>query len=419
MNITSAARPRVSRETRRLLTAAALALVTLWVLVRIRFPDRAPTANPVAPVLNQIAPPPGFPDLAAEVDRVGRRIRPLASSVETSDHFAGDGFRVPAWPLANGSAAAVLPASHVVTAQDAVVAHDTLTGLWLVTATDMTAADERAIWTAERLNRPRYVFALAPASRSPAVSPAYLSSLEPETSEAWSGEIWGVPGATGLRVGSLLFTSAGEWMGVVADDGGRLVVVPADTVLRRSDQLRRQPHPAGDLGLSVQNLSPAISAATGASTGVIVTWVDSGGPSAGAILVGDVIEAVDADAVPTASHWDARVARLATATEARLQVRRRGAVTEVAVTPRPVRPGDELGLTLARSGIGSRVVRVAGGSAAARAGLRPGDVLSAVGASRALAPVDLRRQFTSLPENGTLLLAVARGDDHHIAVLAR
>src|SRR5687768_18460596 len=99
MTMTSAARPRVSRETRRLLIAAALALVTLWVLVRIRFPDRAPTANPVAPVLNQIAPPPGFPDLAAEVDRVGRRIRPLASALDTSDRSGLDiGRAVPLSP---------------------------------------------------------------------------------------------------------------------------------------------------------------------------------------------------------------------------------------------------------------------------------------------------------------------------------
>lgn len=415
--MTSAARPRVSRETRRLLTAAALALVTLWVLVRIRFPDRVPTANPVAPVLNQIAPPPGFPDLAAEVERVGRRIRPLASAVSTSDSFAQDGRRaVPAWPLVDGHAVAILPTSHVVTDEKAVVAQDPLTGLWLVRVTDTAAVNERVTWTAERLNRPRYVFALAPAAGSPSVIPAYISSLEPEASAAWSGEVWAVPGAAGLSVGSLLFTSAGEWIGIAADDGGRLVVVPAGTLVRRSDELRRQPRLAGDLGLSVQNLSPAIAASTGSSTGVIVTWVDPGGPAAGLVLVGDVIESVGGTAVPTVSHWNVRVAGAKTA---QLQVRRRGSVTEVTVTPESARPGGELGLTLARSGTASRVVRVAAGSAAARAGLRPGDVLTAVGASRALAPADLQRQFASLPEKGTLLLAVARGDDHHIAVLAR
>src|SRR5687768_3580040 len=151
MTMTSAARPRVSRETRRLLIAAALSLVTLFVLVRIRFPDRAPTANLVSPVLNQIAPPPGFPDLAAEVDRVGRRIRPLASAVETADRLAHDARRaVPVWPLVDGHAVAVLPTSHVVEG-DAVVAQDTLTGLWLVRVPDTAVVDERVTWTAERL----------------------------------------------------------------------------------------------------------------------------------------------------------------------------------------------------------------------------------------------------------------------------
>ena len=413
--MTSAARPRVSRETRRLLIAAALSLVTLFVLVRIRFPDRAPTANLVSPVLNQIAPPPGFPDLEAEVDRVGRRIRPLASAVDTADRFANARRAVPVWPMVDGYAVAILPPSHVVEG-DTVVAQDTLTGLWLVRVPETAAVDERVTWTAERLNRPRYVFALAPATRNPTVIPAYISSLEPEQSAAWAGEVWAVPGATGLSVGSLLFTSASEWIGIAADDGGRLVVVPAETLVRRGEQLRQQPRPAADLGLSVQNLSPAISASTGASTGVIVTWVDPGGPAAGAILVGDVIEAINAEAVPTVSHWNARSGA---ATATRLQLRRRGALTEVTVTPRPTRPGEELGLTLASTGTASRVVRVTSGSAAARAGLRPGDVLSAVGASRTLAPADLQRQFASLPEKGTLLLAVARGEDHHIAVLAR
>ena len=313
--MTSAARPRVSRETRRLLTAAALALVTLWVLVGIRFPDRVPTANPVTPVLNQMLLRPGSRILAAEVDRVGRRIRLLTSSVDTSDRFANDASRaVPVWPLAGGHAVAILPTSHVVTKGNAVLAQDALTGLWLVRVTDTAAVDERVFWTAERLNRPRYVFTLAPAPRSPSVIPVYISSLEPEPSAAWSGEVWAVPGATGLSVGSLLFTSAGEWIGIAANDDGRLVVVPADTLVRRSDQLLRQPRSAGDLGLSVQNLSPAIAASTGASTGVIVTWVDPGGASAGSILVGDVIEAVGADAVPTVSDWNARVARMAAAT---------------------------------------------------------------------------------------------------------
>src|SRR4051812_13987822 len=48
-------RPRISRETRRLLMTACVAVLTLWVLARIRFPDRAGTPNPMPPLLTQLA----------------------------------------------------------------------------------------------------------------------------------------------------------------------------------------------------------------------------------------------------------------------------------------------------------------------------------------------------------------------------
>ena len=62
--LTETTRPRVSRETRRLLVAAGLALLALWILARLRFPERPPSPNPVAPVLTQISPPTTFTGLA-------------------------------------------------------------------------------------------------------------------------------------------------------------------------------------------------------------------------------------------------------------------------------------------------------------------------------------------------------------------
>src|SRR5262245_14661987 len=63
-------RPRVSRETRRLLMTALLAVLTLWTLARLRFPDRPPIANPVPPILGQLTEPPSFADLASRVAEI-------------------------------------------------------------------------------------------------------------------------------------------------------------------------------------------------------------------------------------------------------------------------------------------------------------------------------------------------------------
>jgi hypothetical protein len=76
MNHGLARPPRVSRETRLLLTTALLAVVALWVLARIRFPDQ-PAGTPVQPLLTQLAPRPAFDNLASEIAQLRPRIEPL------------------------------------------------------------------------------------------------------------------------------------------------------------------------------------------------------------------------------------------------------------------------------------------------------------------------------------------------------
>src|SRR5919106_3264164 len=70
-------RPRVSRETRLLLSTALIAVVALWVLARVRFPDQPPPQNPVQPLLTQLTPRPTFADLASEVAALRPRLDPL------------------------------------------------------------------------------------------------------------------------------------------------------------------------------------------------------------------------------------------------------------------------------------------------------------------------------------------------------
>lgn len=420
VDATGGARPRLSRETRRLLRAAAIALAALWLLAGIRFPDRATTTNPVAPVLNQLGSRPAFPDLADEVERVQRRIQPRLAHIRSAgavDDVPSRDF--PAWPLGDGLAVAILTPPETPASAGAVVARDSVTGLSLVRTTATPDVD-RPIWKPDALSRPRYVFAMTPSQHQSSVRPVYVSSFETEQSAAWTGAVWTAPADSGLQGGAMVFTAAGEWIGIVADEHTRLVVVPAETVLIGVGELRHRTAPPATLGLRVQSLSPAVAAATGARAGVVVTWVDSPGPSPDAIAVGDVIETINGDAVPTVFAWTARTGRLVPGAQVRLRRHRAGAAADVSVTAfAAVKPEVHLGLTLAVSGDQSRVVRVAAGSAAEQAGIRPGDLLSAVGASMALTPWELTRRFELLPPMGTMLLSVARGDEHHIVVLTR
>ena len=421
--LSDAAKPRVSRETRRLLAAAGLALLALWILARLRFPDLPASPNPVSPVLTQIARPTTFADLADEVEEVRRRIAPLLSGVPWQGIAASGGARVfPAWPLGDGLAIAVLPPANTGSPRDGIVARDSATGLALVRTTGPAAATG-PIWTPDRLELSRYVFAAAPAPSQPSVGPAYISSFEPQRSPAWSTSIWRVPAASGLIAGTFIFTAASEWLGIAAEEDGQPVIVPAAALLDRAMRMRSQQEvPPGDLGIHVQGLDPSLARATGATTGVIVAWVDPQGASATAVAVGDVIEQVNNEPVPALFAWQVHSSRLAPGMPAILHVRRRGEAREVTidVPPPPTVHPDVLGLTLARvPRVGSRVTRVEPGTAADRAGLQAGDVVTLAGEEAAPTPAQVRRAFEALPDGGAVLLAITRAMDHRLVTLTR
>ena len=78
METSSPYRPRVSRETRLLLIAGVTAVAALWLLARIRFPERPATPNPVPSVLSQLASGPKYDDLAGEIAQLHARLQPSA-----------------------------------------------------------------------------------------------------------------------------------------------------------------------------------------------------------------------------------------------------------------------------------------------------------------------------------------------------
>src|SRR5687768_3612839 len=88
-------RPRLSRETRLLLITVVVAVSALWVLARIRFPDRPTAPNPVQPLLTQLAAPATFDDLAAEVSQAQPRLLPLMTMFELTS--------LPGAPVAGGA----------------------------------------------------------------------------------------------------------------------------------------------------------------------------------------------------------------------------------------------------------------------------------------------------------------------------
>jgi S1-C subfamily serine protease len=256
-----------------------------------------------------------------------------------------------------------------------------------------------------------------------AFRPAFVASLEPTATPLWSEPLWALPPSSGLPAGTFLFTSDAELVGLVIEYGGRRMVVPGETLVAAATRLRQQSAAArGSIGVEVQTLTGALGAATGARRGVIVSWVDPDGPAAKHLRVGDVIEVVDGVPV-TREAWDVRVARLAEGETLTAQVRRRDdtftaplVAAAVPATPAAL----PLGLTLrGRPGIGAEVVRVNRASAAERAGLAAGDLITLAGDVHAPSPAQVTRAFASTPDGQALLVAITRGDIHFLTTLER
>lgn len=424
-------RPRVSRETRLLLTTALLAVAALWVLARIRFPDRPTTPNPLPPLLTQLASRPKLDDLASEISQIQARLEPSlvvlnASSAALAAVRRGVSYPVAALRIRDDLAVTLLPSdtNHEALGGQNIVARDSASGLTVVRVPNETPVSPPAHWSPRRLQQPRYLIASNVSRERVSVRPVFVGSLEPVSSPLWPEPVWSVPVGTDLDPGAFVFTNDGELAGLVVMNSGERTIVPGALLVAEADRLLNRPRqPAGAIGVHVQPLTPALVAATGASAGVVVTWVDVNGAAAATLAVGDVIEAVDGLPMSTQQHWDVRLARLVAGESVTLRLRRHGELQEAQLVALPRAAALDiptLGLTMRRAPeIGAEIVRIDRASVADRAGLQPGDVITLVGDVRAPTPAQVTRAFASAREGQSILVAVTRGDTHHVMILEK
>lgn len=429
METSSPYRPRVSRETRLLLTAGVLAVAALWLLARIRFPERPATPNPVPSVLSQLASGPKYDDLAGEIAQLQARVQPSLLAIDVPSATLGS-LQTSGWTAAirlrdDLAVMLVPPGSNREPWKDAtILARDAASGLAVVRVPiPVPTSSSPPPWTPRQPQQSRYLVASDVSPDGVSLRPLFVGSLHPFDSPLWSEPLWAVPGRTDLVPGSFLFTSSAELAGLVITHSGRLAIVPGGTVIAEADRLlATPPGPAGTIGIEVQDLTPPVAAVTGAPMGVVVTWVEDGAGRE-QLMAGDVIEAIDGRALATRQHWDVRVARLSVGDTLTLRVRRRGELREVALVasaPGAQPASRSLGLTLrGRTKIGAEVIRVEPASAAHQAGLSVGDVITLVADVSAPTPTQVTRSFASVGPGQRVIVAVTRGDAHFVTTLER
>jgi len=425
---TASYRPRLSRETRQLLLTALLAVLTLWILARVRFPDRPPAANPVPPILEQLTGTTTFADLAARVAELRAQLAdslvPFAfTPVEARPGAAAQ--RAVALRIRDDVAVTVgVPANRRAGgAPSGVVAEDRASGLVLVSTPVNTRPRVPIFWSPRDLQQPRYVLAASTSLSDITLQPAFIGSLAPVETSQWTEPVWALPLDVAIAPGALLFTEQGELVGVVAQCDTGLAVVPARVLLASAERLLESPPKApADIGVDVDELTPALATVLGAQSGVVISWVDPNGIAASALRVGDVIEAIDDVTIASVAQWRVRAARAAVGDAFTLRVTRRGAQRTVKLVLPSASGvnGAALGLGMRPVvRVGTEVTRVARGSAAETAGIAAGDLITLIGTVSAPTPSQIASAFDGVNRGDLLMVAVTRDGVHRVMALQR
>jgi PDZ domain-containing protein len=423
-------RPRLSRETRRLLLTALVAMLTLWVLARVRFPERPAAPNPVPPILDQLTGPPTFAELAA---RVGELRGQLADSLVSlmlvrDDAHASSGGPVPravALRIRDDLAVTVVaPATRRAGATPrGMVAEDRGSGLTLVETAVKTRPQLPIFWSPRDLQQPRYLLASSASPEDISLQPAFIGALAPIETPQWAGSIWALPMDAAVAPGALLFTEQGELVGVVVQSDAGAAIVPARVLLASAERLlEAPPKAAGELGIDVDTLTPRLAAAAGAPAGVMVAWVDPAGIAGSLLRIGDVIEAIDDVAITNTEQWRVRAARVGAGDTLKLRVIRRGEqrMVQLQVPASSEENAAFLGLGMRRvASVGTEVTRVVRGSAAEAAGIAAGDLITAIGNIRTPTPAQISSAFEAIDSKGLLIVAVTRNGAHRVLALQR
>jgi PDZ domain-containing protein len=422
-------RPRLSRETRRLLLTALVAVLTLWALARVRFPDRPPTPNPVPPILGQLTGSPTFADLAARVGELRVQLSDSLVPVVLVDDRADGNLPTPrermaALRIQDDLAVTLMPPAPSRPGTPlGVVAEDRGSGLTLIQTAVTTRPAVPIFWSPRDLDQPRYVLASSTSARTVSLHPAFIGSLAPMEIAQWTGAVWALPTDVAITPGAVLFSEQGELIGLAARYDAGLVVVPARMLLASAEQLLEAPPTlAADLGIEIDVLTARLAIAAGAETGVVVTWVDPTGIAAMTLRAGDVIQAIDDMEVTNAEQWRVRAARVGVGDTLTLRVTRRGAqrTVQLDIPPSPEQSTNTLGLTMRRvAGVGAEVMRVQRGSAADQAGIVAGDLVTAIDSVTAPTPSQVSSAFASIQRGELLIAAIRRGGAHRVVAVQR
>ncbi len=235
-----------------------------------------------------------------------------------------------------------------------------------------------------------------------------------------------------IGINSQIYSRTGGFMGIS-------FAIPIDEAIGVSDQLRANGRVIrGRIGVTIGPVTKDVaeSIGLGKAIGAFVNSVETGGPAEKAgVEPGDIITKVDGKAVERSGDLPRIIGRTKPGTKSSLQVFRRGNYRDVSVNvaefeaekPRRIAQGEPapgpagknaLGLAVSEvSEAQRRELKVKGGvqvdavdGAAARAGIREGDVILSLDNTEITDPKQFGNLVNKLPKDKSVTALVRRGD---------
>jgi len=426
------------RETRLLVVTIVVSALMLFLLARYRFPQGSAATAPQAPTqpLERLAASATYDELASILRGVDRQVSSSIITVTTvadSANAAEDASTgvVPAVRIGDSRAVALPGSSRRIVQQPgrySVVASDSPHGIALLQVPASDSASVPRLAVMETLPpAPGYLAAIEATPNGPAVRPLYFGRLDRVNDPRWNEPILRFSALQQmLPSGAAVFTLDARFIGVGFPDDRAFLVVPAAALLVEAEQLGlRGSVSAADLGIEVQPLEAGLRAATGADTGVVVSYVTPSGPAAGQLAPADVITAIGNTPILSPADYGAALMQLTPGAAVSITIVHNSTPATVTVTP-VVRGTlkeaavNDLGLELrAVKGAGSEAVRVAARSAAARAGIEVGDLVTGIGSLDAPDPRSIAKAFNDAASGRSLIVRLERGSTHLVVALTK
>ena len=237
-----------------------------------------------------------------------------------------------------------------------------------------------------------------------------------------------------IGINSQIYSRSGGFQGIS-------FAIPIDEAIRVSDQLRSTGRVTrGRIGVQIEQVSKEIaeSIGLGRAQGALVRGVESGAPADKAgIEAGDIITRFDGKVIEKSSDLPRLVGNVKPGTRSPITVFRRGTSRDLMVTiaeiepEKPARPAaapevkppvagpaQAIGLVVAElNDAQKKELKLRGGvrvesvdGAAARAGLREGDVIVAIANAEVLSVKDFEQSLAKIDKTKTVNVLFRRGD---------